>query len=174
MCKTPFLIALAILVAVPVALATPTPVPIPITTPPPPPPQATPAVVCVWIQMKGPGPFPFTPAPGQDIRDVEVDIPGDELLPPIVDGYLPQYVQGSTGPFASFEMIAELFEAEYGLHVNVGHWYDGQFLMGTVIEVGNPGAGSDDTWYVHFTPEPATLALLTMGGLAVLARRRRS
>jgi hypothetical protein len=46
--------------------------------------------------------------------------------------------------------------------------------MGNLIEVSNPSAGSETTWYVHFTtPEPATLALVALGGLGVFLRRKR-
>jgi hypothetical protein len=169
------LVTLAVLFTGSIAMAHPTPVPIPVTpNPPAPAPPGvtpTPAWVCVWIQLKGPGPFPFTPAPGQDIRDVEVDIPGDETLP-LEDGFWPQPVLGEMGPFNDFQMIDMLFEPEYGVHLNVGHWYDGQVLMGNLIEVSNPTAGPDTTWYVHFTtPEPATLSLLALGGLALIRRR---
>jgi hypothetical protein len=169
------LLALAVLLMGSVALAHPTPYPIPVRppTPQPPPPGATPAYVCVWIQLKGPGPHPFTPAPGQDIRDVEVDIPGDELLPPMLDGFLPEPVLGAMGLFNDFELIGQIVEPEFGPHVNVGHWFNGVQPLGTLIEIENPKAGPEDTWYVHFTPEPATLALLALGGLALLRRRLR-
>lgn len=172
------LAALAALLIGSVAWAHPTPYPIPVTpNPPGPVPPGvtpTPAVVCVWIQCKGPGPFPFTPAPGQDIRDVEVDIPGDETIP-LQDGFWPQPIVGEMGPFLNFEMIDVLFEPEYGEHMNVGHWYNGQVLLGNLIEVGNPTAGPETTWYVHFTtPEPATMALVALGGLGVLVRRRKA
>lgn len=129
------------------------------------------AWICVWYKVQGPGPFPFTPAPGQDIRDVEVDIPNDGL-PPFPVGYIPSPVVGHTGPFLDWELLdGPIIDGEGTEHVYVGHWYDGE-LVG-VIDVGWPDAGPEDWWYIHFTPEPATLALLAAGGLMMFLRRRR-
>ncbi len=170
------LAAAVVFLAVQAALATPTPVPIPISptppTPPPPEVKPTPAVVCVWIQVTGPGPHPFEPAPGQDIRDMEIDIPGGN------DGSVPvPYPEGSEGPwgpFNSYELLDSVFDPAEGiLHEGVGHWYDGIFLEGTYIIVEWPDAEPGQTWYVHFTPEPATMAMLGLGAVALIRKRRK-
>ena len=136
-------------------------------------PTATPAWICVWIKVQGPGPHPFTPAPGQDIRDVEVDIPNDGL-PPFPVGYIPSPVAGHTGPFLDWELLeGPIVDPAGEEHVYVGHWYNGGLAPSDVIEVGWPDALPDQWYYIHFTPEPATLGLLAAGGLLMFVRRRR-
>ncbi len=128
------------------------------------------AWICVWYKVQGPGPFPFTPAPGQDIRDVEVDIPNDGLPPfPI-----PSPVDGHMGPFLDWQLLeGPIVDGGGIVHEDVGHWYNGELAPCDVIDVSRPDAEPEEWWYVHFTPEPATLALLAAGGLMMLVRRRR-
>jgi len=131
------------------------------------------AWICVWYKVQGPGPHPFTPAPGQNIRDVEVDIPNDGLSPfPL--GYIPSPVAGHMGPFLDWQLLDGPIVDDRGTeHVYVGHWFNGGLVAGEVIDVERPDAEPDDWWYIHFTPEPATLTLLAAGGLLMLRRRTR-
>lgn len=156
--------------AVPIGITGPTPVDP--TNPP------LPVYICVWYKMTGPGPYTFEPDPNETrpILDVEIDIPNDGLPPfqldPTTLGPAPW------GPFNQWELLDVVTGVtEGGVEMdflNVGHWYDGELKHDYFIEVECPDATAEDYWYIHFTPEPGTLVLLCVGGLAVLRRRRRA
>ena len=170
--------AAIVLGAAGIAAGAPVPYPIPINpTPPTPADPSVPKVyVCVWYQVSGPGPHSFTPAPGEDVQDVEVDIPGDEALP-AGDQFSPDQVAGETGPFNQWELLAMVTGTHEDLtvhdHYSVGHWFDGSLASGNLITVSSPTVGPNDIWYVHFTPEPTSLSFVAIGALALLRKRRR-
>lgn len=57
-----------------------------------------------------------------------------------------------------------------------GRWEDGErfgFDIWDASSILPPAGGPPAAVTLHIVPEPATLSLLTLGGLAVLRRRRR-
>ena len=92
---------------------------------------------------------------------------------------------GSTGTFDTWEWIigglttsltGDTPDVSYDylvdtLHLTPGNTYDVQLNLTSAYEAITPGFGEN---LLTIAPEPATLALLAFGGLAMLARRRRS
>jgi len=79
-----------------------------------------------------------------------------------------------------FDMYKEHVNEPGTLVCDMYHWVDaageGQFTISNVVFgslLGNPITGFRGTGATEVTPEPATLALLALGGLGLALRRRR-
>jgi len=79
-----------------------------------------------------------------------------------------------------FDMYKEHVNEPGTLVCDIYHWVDaageGQFTISNVVFgslFGNPITGFRGTGVTEVTPEPATLSLLALGGLALLRRRRK-
>jgi hypothetical protein len=104
-------------------------------------------------------------APGQTLLD-EIIIHGltetqAPPCPPVDRGTADVVMFSQTAPPGGFVIFPASF--------STGHYYDASFTFGTGANA--KGTTSDLPLYVAVVPEPASLSLLLLGGLAVFRRR---